>query len=109
VAHRRGRFYPLKGRQREMWLVTSDRTSRVLGHLHFPAGTDLEAVFREITQQFAAAGWNIEQHLPWTGSFYCSRADQRILVSLQPTPPHNPLTEWPLPPAADSVSECMPG
>jgi hypothetical protein len=53
--------------------VVSDRTSRVIIWTHYPPGTDLERLFAQITRDIVEAGWTVEKHVSWMGSFYCLR------------------------------------
>jgi hypothetical protein len=109
MVRRRGRYYPLAAHKGESWCVVSDRTTRVIGWTHYPAGTNLERLFAEITREVIEAGWMVEEHLSWMGSFYCHQkvGTTRLLVHLQPTAPANPLSEWKLPTGSTCIADCL--
>jgi hypothetical protein len=91
-----------------MWLIVSDRTARVVGYRTYSAGIDLEALFAQIVREVSDSGWTVEEHLPYMASFFCHAGTQRLFVRLQPTVPHHPLAEWPLPAPATSIVGCLP-
>ena len=109
MVRRRGRYYPLKHHTGESWCVVCDRTTRVVGWTHYPPGTDLEQLFAQITKLVTNAGWTVEDHISWMGSFFCHRigTNARLQVQVQPTPPSNPLAEWQLPPVSLSLEDCF--
>ena len=109
MVRRRGRYCLLKEYRGESWCVVSDRTNRVMGWTHYPPGTDLERLFAQITREVVEAGWTVEEHVAWMGSFYCHRQKSatRLQIQLQPTPPANPLLDWTLPTESTGIAECL--
>jgi hypothetical protein len=96
---------------RGAWCVIVDRTSRVLSWIEIGAMPDWRIRFAEMIQAAVAAGWALEQERPDYSNFYCQRSGTRISATLQPSPPGNPLDDWPLPAPAPSIQDCfkLPG
>ena len=110
MATRRGRYYPLRDYTGEVWCVATNTTSRVIGWVHYSASEHHEALFSEIATAVADAGWIVEPHHAWMGSFF-SRSPtglQRIHIHLQRIPPANPLPEWELPGESRTIVDCLP-
>jgi hypothetical protein len=89
------------------WCVVSDPTNRVISWMRFEPGQDWRLIFADILKSADEAGWELEEHRLEMSTFFCRHQRLRVLVSLQPTPPRNPLPEWPLPPPAHSIRDCL--
>lgn len=104
---RRGRYDPLRTLDEPAWCVVTDAIGRVLTWLRFDPGTDLRRQFALVTEQAMAAGWTVEDPDPKLGWFFCHRQGYRLYVSIRPTAPQNPLSDWPLPAPASCIEECF--
>jgi hypothetical protein len=78
-----------------------------MGWRGIAAGTDLLATMREIVAAALERGWSVEDPQAKYGAFFCQREKERLLVTLQPTPPQNPLSQWELPAEAATVADCF--
>jgi len=92
---------------RGAWCVVCDKTTRVLSWIEVGAMPDWRIRFAEMIQAAVAAGWTLEEEHPSYSHFYCRRSGKRVSVHLQPSPPKNPLQEWPLPSQSRSIQDCL--
>jgi hypothetical protein len=92
---------------RGSWCVVSDMTNRVLAWIEVGSSADWRVHFTEVIQAARSAGWELENEAPAFSSFFCRRNGVRVQVSLQARAPQNPLSEWPMPPPAATIIECL--
>jgi hypothetical protein len=104
---RRGRYDPLRTLDEPAWCVVTDAIGRVLTWLRFDPGTNLRQQFALLTERAMVAGWTVEDADPRLGGFFCHREGDRLYVSIRPTAPQNPLSDWPLPAPAACIEECF--
>ena len=53
-----------------------------------PTGTDLKRLLIESMLKWIDAGWQIPEFSSTTGTFFCTRQNERRIVSISPTDPH---------------------
>jgi len=84
------RIDPLEPTTAPRWHVVRTMQGSVVESHPIPAGTDLKRLLIELMLRWIDAGWQIGEFSSGGGTFFCTRQNERRMVSISPTDPHNP-------------------
>lgn len=79
---KRHRFDPLATVTETRFLVVRDRCSMLVAYSALPPGTDLRATLETAAATRRADGWMVEPISYIAALFFCSRAGERVSVSI---------------------------
>lgn len=91
---KRGRHDPLKPITAEAWIVVRNRLSEVVESRHIEPCADLRAILVAARDERIAAGWVAEEIGDRLAFFFCCRAGERLLVSIELRKPAMPGVRW---------------
>jgi hypothetical protein len=84
---RRALFDPLQSIDKPSWLVIHNMTGLVLDSGEIPAGADLTRLFVATMLEWIDAGWQLGDFSSVAPTFFCTRAGERRMVTIQPIEP----------------------
>ena len=87
---KRGRHDPLKPITSDSWLVVRNQLSEVIESQHIEPLADLRAILIGARAERIAAGWIADELGDRLAFFFCRRASERVLVSIEQRRPPKP-------------------
>jgi hypothetical protein len=89
MVRRRAAFNPLEQTTAQHWYVVRSMHGTIIESRELSAGSDLKRVFVTSILEWMTAGWSIGEFSSATATFFCTRARDRRMVSIDPIDPHN--------------------
>jgi hypothetical protein len=74
------------------WLVVRTMTGMTVDTREIPAGADLRRYFVAAMLDWMDAGWTLGEFSSVTPTFFCTRGNERRMVTLQPMSPDSILS-----------------
>jgi hypothetical protein len=78
-------FDPLDIGNAPTWLVVRNLLRAVLEVRPLPVGVDLKRAFVATMLEWIDAGWHLAEFSSRTGTFFCTRGTDKVMVEISPT------------------------
>ena len=87
MVRRRAAFNPLEPSRAPRWYVVRTMHGSIIESRQLVTSADLTRVFVTAMLAWMEGGWSIGEFSSTSGTFFCSRAAERRMVSIDPTDP----------------------
>ncbi len=88
MVRRRAAFNPLDPTPAPRWYVVRTMHGSIIESRPVVAGANLTHLFITAMLAWMDGGWSITEFSSTSATFFCSRAAERRMVSIDPTDPH---------------------